>query len=93
VAKCEGEDELNKLADFPLEKAGLGDAPDETVIVAWPAWSLTVGDVRKAIAEKQERAYAVAGPMPGTDAWTVAVFTAADAPVGSKVYVEQGDCK
>lgn len=39
---------MSKLADFPLEKAGLGDAPDETVIVAWPGWNLTVGDVRAA---------------------------------------------
>lgn len=81
----------DKLSEFPLERAGLGDAPDDTVIVAWPGWNLTVGDVRAAKLARDSQAVAVAGSMPGTEAWTVAVFPAADAPIGTRVYAHRGE--
>jgi hypothetical protein len=35
----------SKLADFPLEVTGYADKPRETVILGFPGWDLTVGDV------------------------------------------------
>lgn len=51
---------MNKLAEFPLQQAGYADSPDDTVIVSWPGWNLTVGDVRKAQADaaKEPKAFA-----------------------------------
>lgn len=38
----------NKLAEFPLETTGYADKPRETVILGFPGWDLTVGDVQDA---------------------------------------------